>query len=144
MDLKKIFKKIMNAFPADSRASSTLRDPDQWLKDTFGNPNDPGINITDSTVLTSMAFYRCVTLLAGSIATQPKQLFQRIGTDRRDKTPDRDHPAWRLIKRRPNPYQNSYQFHFNLVVRLLIYGNYYAYIERDRLYQPVALHPLAP
>src|SRR5699024_7469581 len=55
-----------------------------------------------------------------------------------------EHPAFRLIKKSPNGYQNAYQFHFNLVVRLLIYGNFYAFIERNRFFEPIALHPIQP
>jgi HK97 family phage portal protein len=106
--------------------------------------NDSGIKLSENTALSHMAFYRCVNLLAGSIATQPKHLFERTDSDGiRGKTIRRDHPAARLVGN-PNDFQNSYQFHFFLVTYLLLYGNFYGFIQRNRFYQPVAIIPLAP
>lgn len=127
--------------PSRARNEATLSHPAQWLLDKFGSVNDSGQPVTETTVLTVMAFYRCVTLLAGSIATQPKHLYQRSGGG---KQIDSDHPSARLIYSRPNEYQNSYQFHFSLVTQLLLHGNFYGYISRDRFYNPIAIHPIAP
>lgn len=87
--------------------------------------------------------FRAVTLLGGSIATQPKKLLQRA----QDKEPRKtavDHPAHWLIYNRPNRYQNTFQFHFMLVVHLQLWGNFYAFINRNRYYEPTSLIPIAP
>ena len=107
----------------------------------FGIHNDSGVQVSQKSALTHMAFHRGVTLLAGSIATQPKHLFFR-GEDGKEVA--RDHLAHRLIAKKPNQYQNSYQFHFYMVTMLLLHGNFYAYINRDGFYQPTSLRPIFP
>lgn len=121
--------------------TTDLKNPSKWLYDAWGIKNDSGININEDTALTCMAYHRGVTLLAGSIATQPKHLFQRRDTG---KKVARDHLAHKLISKKPNQYQNSYQFHFFLVTMLLMHGNFYAYINRNAFYEPVSLRPIAP
>lgn len=122
-----------------------------YLKNTKGElltfpgmSNDAGVHVSEKTALALSALYRGITLLAGSIATQPRHLFERIGQNRRDKKINRDHPAYRLIARRPNGYQNSYQFQFYMVVMMMLWGNFYAKITRNAFYEPVALHPIKP
>lgn len=132
-------KKFFGA--STSRPNVGLDSSGTWLERLSSLPNDSGMRVSQKTALAHMAFYRCVTLLAGSIATQPRHLFERNG---KDKSVDREHRASLLIRRQPNGYQNHYQFHFYMVVILLLWGNYYAKITRNSFYEPVAMHPIAP
>jgi len=132
----KSIKKFFNSFFSSEQA----RPFPSVGADKFGN--DSGVNVSEQTALSHLAFYRCVTLLAGSIASQPKHLFER-SDQRRGKTIDRDHPAAQLLEN-PNDFQNSYQFFFFLVTHLLLYGNFYGYIRRNRFYQVEAIIPVAP
>lgn len=121
-----------------------LTQSDTWLTDGYSAANDSGVRVSQETALTLSAFYRGVTLLAGSIATQPKHLFEIIGEDRKNKRIDRGHPAYRLLRKRPNGYQNAFQFQFYMVVVMLLWGNFYALISRNGFGDIVALHPIAP
>lgn len=87
--------------------------------------------------------WRAVTLLSGAIATSPKHLIRRADGNR-DRSIASDHPAHRLIYRKPNRVQNRYQFHIMSVVHRLIWGNFYAYINRNRFYEPVSIVPIMP
>ena len=122
--------------------NSDLKNPKQWLLNNWGISNDSGIRVSEKTALACMAYQRGVDLLAGHIATQPKHLYRRTST--RGKEVARDHSLHQLISRRPNLYQNSYQFHYYLVVNLIMRGNFYAYINRNSFYEPVSLIPIAP
>lgn len=115
-----------------------------WLEKLTSLSNDSGVRVNEKTALALTAFYRGITLLAGSIATQPLHLFQRYGEQMKNKRADRTHPAVRMLTRHPNGYQNKFQFRFYMVVVMLLWGNYYAYITRNNFYEPVAMHPLPP
>jgi phage portal protein BeeE len=127
----------------NTRPDASLKDADSWLVSALSMPNDSGIQVSEKTALALTAFYRGVTLLAGSIAAQPRHLFERYG-ENNDKRIDRDHPAARVFARKPNAYQNSYQYEFYKTIVMLLWGNYYAYIGRNAFYEPVSLHPIPP
>lgn len=104
--------------------------------------NDSGVTVNEKTALAHMGWLACIRLLAGSIATQPKHTFRR--TEGRNKVIDREHPVQRLISKKPNQFQNAFQFYYTLVTTLLNWGNFYAYISRNQFYEPVALIPIKP
>lgn len=128
-------------FPTSHREASTLSNPKAWMIEEFGNRADSGIIVNESSALTHLAFWRAVNLLAGSIASQPKHLFRRDG---KRKMIDHSHPSHQLIYKQPNSYQNAYQFHYRAVACLLMHGNFFAYIERDRYFNPIGLHIVDP
>ncbi len=127
-----------------SRPEVRLDQHGSWFEHLTAMGNDSGVRVSEKTALALTALYRGVTLLAGNIATQPRHLFERYGESRKNKRVDRAHPAFRMISRTPNGYMNDYQFHFYMVVLLLLWGNFYAYIHRNAYYEPISLHPIAP
>lgn len=137
------FQNIISTGLRVKNAENTdLKNPKKWLFDTWGISNDSGINVSEKTALACMAYQRGVDLLAGHIAMQPKHLFVR--NEERGKDIARTHGLHKLISRRPNLYQNSFQFHYYLIVNLIMRGNFYAYIKRNSFYEPVSLTPIAP
>lgn len=142
--IKQVFsqssKKLFNSSDVNQRY--TLTDKKGQLLPLPGMTNEAGIHVSEKTALALTALYRGITLLAGSIATQPRHLFVRDADG--NKMIDRAHPAYRLLKQRPNGYQNPFQFQFYMVAVMLLWGNFYAYISRNAYYEPVALHPIAP
>ena len=108
----------------------------------FGNwSNDSGIDVNEKRSLMHTGVWRAVTLLGGAVATQPKHLMRRSNKKREVA---KDHPAHWLVYNKPNRIQNHFQFHFMAVVHLLLWGNFYAYINRDRWYEPSSLIPIMP
>ena len=47
-----------------------------------------------------------------------------------DKAAAKDHPAYRLLKRRPNDWQTPREFKSLVMIRALMYGNGYARVIR--------------
>lgn len=104
--------------------------------------NDSGVAVNEKTALAHMGWLACIRLLSGSVATQPKHVFKKTGN--RNKKVATDHPAHRLISKRPNSFQNAFQFYYFMITTLLNWGNFYAYISRNSFYEPVALIPVKP
>lgn len=87
--------------------------------------------------LRNMAVLRCVTLISEAIGTLPLNL---IGSDER-KQVQRDHPAHRLLKYRPNDWQTPYEFKSLLQLHTLLDGQAFARVIWSRS-RPIRLVPL--
>lgn len=134
---------LRNILSPKNFSNASLKDPTTWPNYIYGYGNDAGIDINEKRSIMHTGVFRAVNLLSGAIATSPKHLIRR-GNGERQREVASDHPAHRLIYRRPNRVQNRYQFHTMAVIHLLIWGNFYAYINRDRFYQPVSMVPIMP
>lgn len=90
--------------------------------------------------LSISAVWACVKIISETIATLPMNVYRKTDAGRERVA---DHPASRLLNN-PNAWQTKSQFFKTLIAHLLLWGNGYAVIERDRFYRPVALviyHP---
>ena len=105
----------------------------------MGTGNLPA-NVTEHTGLAVAAVYACVYKIATTIAALRLELIQ---TEGRNKT-NVDGPLANLVLREPNPECNAFEFWEGITAHALMYGNGYAYIERDNAGRPVALRPLSP
>lgn len=84
--------------------------------------------------------YRCVTLICGAVATMPLDLKRRVGRERRDAD---DHPLWKVLRKRPNPWQTPSQFRRYMQSCVLLRKGGFARIVRSGS-RIVALLPLHP
>jgi HK97 family phage portal protein len=55
-----------------------------------------------------------------------------------------EHPLWRLLNDEPNPYMSGFTFRESLLTDCLLFGNAYAFIERDASARPIRLLKLRP
>lgn len=74
--------------------------------------------------------YRCVDLISDSVAVLPLETFKLDGDG--FKTRHTTHPAYNLLNLEPNENMTRYVFFKTLMSSVLLTGNGYAYIERDR------------
>lgn len=126
----------------ERRSTSTLRDPQAWLKDTLNvGGTDSGISVNPETALRATAVFACVRVLSESLAGLPLHVYQRAGGDR--ERADR-HPLYRLLHSRPNPLQTSYEWRQLTMAHLLLYGNSFHEIVRDDAGDVEAVYPLQP
>lgn len=89
------------------------------------------------------AVYRCVELLASSISQLELQTIKF--DDQKFTSPAVEHPAYDLLSIEPNQDMSAYSFFHALIASVLLQGNGYAYIQRDkRSGQPISLNFLAP
>src|SRR5690625_2690318 len=137
--LSKILPRFINA----SLTGSSLKDPTTWPIHYFGTTNASGVEINEKRALMHTGVFRAVTLLGGALATQPKHLLRRSSGGKKREVAT-DHPAHWLVYNKPNRVQNTFQFHFMATIHLLLWGNFYAFINRNRYYEPSSIVPIMP
>ena len=106
----------------------------------FG-PSTSGKNVNEFTAMQTTAVYACVRILSETLAALPLQLYRYTpgGKER-----VYDHPLYHILHDEPNPEMTSFIFRETLMSHLLIWGNAYAQIIRNRLGRVQGLYPLRP
>ncbi len=106
----------------------------------FG-PSTIGKTVNEFTAMQTTAVYACVRILSETLAALPLQLYRYTAGG---KERVYDHPLYHLLHDEPNPEMTSFIFRETLMSHLLIWGNAYAQIIRDRLGRVQGLYPLRP
>lgn len=106
----------------------------------FG-PSTSGKNVNEFTAMQTTAVYACVRILSETLAALPLQLYCYT-TGGKERV--YDHPLYHILHDEPNPEMTSFIFRETLMSHLLIWGNAYAQIIRDRLGRVQGLYPLRP
>ena len=127
-----------------SAGDSTLAAPSADLvQSLMGFPSASGKIVTRATALRVSSFLSCVKMIAGDIAKYPLILRSTTTTGDRIRTkPALDEPLYAILKDCPNEWQTSYQARFFLISQLLMSGNCFAQIIRDRAGRLLELVPL--
>ena len=108
-----------------------------FLSNAFGAGNGTGVSVSKDTALNYSAVYACVRVLSESIASLPLNVYEEERNG--DRTLAKDHPIYKLISREPNSYMTSYTWREVLMANLVLRGNAYFFIERDRNARPISL-----
>jgi len=120
----------------------SLRDP--ALREIFGGGSrtTAGVTINQQTALRIGAVFACVNAISQDMAKMPYFVFE----DQDDKGSRKatEHPLYRILKSKPNPYMNSFVFRQLMQAWLLTWGNAFAEIERDGSGRVIALWPWRP
>lgn len=121
---------------------SSFARPDSWLFDAFGaRPTATGVLVSETSAMRMTAVYACVRILAETVASLPLVVYRR---QERGKVRDPSHPLYRVLHDQANDEMTAMQLREALMVHVLLWGNAYAYIERDGRGQVAALWPLLP
>lgn len=133
------FKKAKNSI---ENPETPLSNPAQWLLDMFGGgPTYAGVQVTETTAIRSTAVYACVSLIAQSVASLPLLVYERRDSGRRVAT---EHDYFALLHDQPNAAMTATVFRELLMTHLLLSGNAYAAIWRDKANRAVELLPVHP
>lgn len=125
--------------------NSTASNPSQWFVDWVrGTQSDSGIDINGQTALTYSTIYQAVTVLSGDPGQLPFEVYRRTGDDNKDKEIDKNHPAYKLVRHRPNKWMSDQTFKETMQLYALLWGNGVAEIQRNNGSQPISLTPLLP
>ena len=127
------------AEPPEERASVKL-DPDIW-PNIISMPSDSGILVNEATALNLSSVWSAVKLLSESVAGLPFQVFETVDGG---KVLRKDHPVYPIIHSQPNQLQTKFTFFQSLMTSVLLYGNAYAMIKKDKFARPkslIFLHP---
>ena len=100
-----------------------------------------GKTVNERTALQTTAVYACVRILSETIASLPLHVYRYTEGG---KAKDTEHVLFTLLHDEPNPDMTSFVFRETLMSHLLIWGNAYAQILRDRSGQVIGLYPLLP
>jgi HK97 family phage portal protein len=100
-----------------------------------------GVAVSSETAMRCAAVHACVRVLADSVASLPLIVYRRTSRGRERAA---DSPLYSLLHDAPNPEHTSYEFREFIMVSLLLTGNAYALVERDRDGTPTALWPIPP
>ncbi len=112
------------------------------VADYFGySPGDAGVAVDERIALGYAAVFACIRVIAESVATLPVGVYRHLD---KGKAPAREHGAWSLLNRAPNPEMGAFTFRETLTAHCAGWGNAYAEIERRRNGQPLYLWPLRP
>ena len=100
-----------------------------------------GKTVNERTALQTTAVYACVRILSETIASLPLHVYRYTEGG---KAKDTEHVLYTLLHDEPNPDMTSFVFRETLMSHLLIWGNAYSQILRDRSGQAIGLYPLLP
>lgn len=108
-------------------------------EEIFGMP--PTKSVSPDLAMKLSAVYACVYVLSSSVAQLPLHVKCKSG----DKVETvKDHPAYYLLHDSPNAWQTSYKLREYAQSSVLLYGNAYIHIVRDKNGGVVSLESLEP
>lgn len=114
---------------------------DDWWYKPLGGYTDAGIPIDAATAEKISAVYRCVSIIAGSVANLPFPVYRRLGEEGKQR--ERTHPVYRLLNERPNRWQTAYEWRRQMQRHVLMRGNGYSR-KVTRMDGSMELWPLHP
>jgi HK97 family phage portal protein len=124
--------------------STPLSDPDEWLYDALGaKPSSSGVRVTRESALTYSPVWRGVSLISRDVAKLPLYIYRR-SADGEGKELASEHPAYMLLRHKPNRELKAFDFRQTLQAHAILEGNGLAYISRRGDGSPEELIPLLP
>lgn len=97
---------------------------------------------TEQTAFTVSAIYACVNLYAGAIASLVKHVYRVAGDGERDRV--MTDPLWWVLNEEMAPRWNAASGWEFLIQSMLLHGDAFAQIVRDRASMPIGLKPWHP
>lgn len=101
-----------------------------------------GIRVTGESAYQLSAVFACVRIVSSQFASLPFLLYRNRLDGGKDLV--RNHPVYDLMSKRPNPYQNAFEWREMLAGHLCLRGNAFNQIVSNARGQITALLPLHP
>lgn len=108
----------------------------------FFGKSTSGKFVNENTALQCSAVYACVRIIAESIAALPLHVYKYKDSGGKEKVPQNS--LYSLLHDAPNAEMTSFTFRETVVSHLLLWGNSYSQIIRDKLDRVKSLRPLNP
>ena len=126
-----------------SGASSGDRSPygEFWFEPVSARTGS-GMRVSPDSALRVAAVYACVRILAETMASLPLVIYQRRPDGGKDKVTD--HWLYRLMAKRPNRFQNPFEWREMLQGHLALRGNAYNQIITNPRGEIIELMPIHP
>lgn len=113
--------------------------PEQWVEFFGVKPASSGVVVSVESAKRSAAVYACTRLIAGAVALLPLPVYERTADGSRKKA---EHPLWWLLNESPYPTLTACSFWEWMLASMLMRGDGFAQIIRDRNGNPSSLMPL--
>lgn len=97
--------------------------------------------MTVGEMLANTTLASCVYIISDAVASLSFNVYRNVNGSRERAL---DLPLYRLLTRRPNPDDTPFTFKKKILLHLLLKGNAFIFVERDRNYNPTALYTLDP
>ena len=126
-----------------SGASSGDRSPygEFWFEPVSARTGS-GMRVSPDSALRLAAVYACVRILAETMASLPLVVYQRRADGGKDKVTD--HWLYRLMAKRPNRFQNPFEWREMLQGHMALRGNAYNQIITNPRGEIIELMPIHP
>ena len=121
------------------KRSQTVQDFVKGVDLDTGQSNS-GISVDEETALKISAVYACVKVISETVASLPLNLLKEETNG--DTCKAKQHPLHGVLHDAPNHEMSSFTFREMLMTNLLLWGNAYALIKRDRSGHVTELYPL--
>lgn len=120
-----------------SRRKKEKRDLDQKTADFIkgvdidgSSQSNSGVSVDEETALKTSAVFACVKVLAETVASLPLVLYDETVDGNKEKA--KQHPLYWVLHDIPNDEMTSFSFREMMMENLLLWGNAYALIQRDK------------
>ena len=128
-------EKLSNSVTASSGDVESMMDIFNSSMSAHGEP------VTRDSAMKVSAVYACVRLLCGTIGTLPAHIYQR---DNGKKEVAKSHPYYKTLHDEPNPMLTSVVFWESVVNHILMEGDHFSLIGRNRNGDMLTLTPMNP
>lgn len=105
-----------------------------------GQLSNSGIDVDEESALKISTVYACVKVISETIASLPLNLLKE--EENGDSKKAKYHPLYSILKDVPNSEMSSFTFREMLMTNLLLWGNAYALIKRNKDGVITELYPL--
>lgn len=112
-----------------SSGATILSDYDQLVGIFSSNVSKAGIEVNVQTALQCSTVLACVRCISNCIAQIPFRLYKQEGRNKKIATRNK---LYDLLYAQPNDWQTSYEFRQMIAMHLLLTGNSYVWLNRDR------------
>jgi HK97 family phage portal protein len=106
----------------------------------FDPTSNSGITVNEETALKISTVYACVKVISETVASLPLNLLKEESNG--DSSKAKQHPLHGVLHDTPNTEMSSFTFRELMMTNLLLWGNAYALIKRDKDGHTTELHPL--
>ena len=105
-----------------------------------GQTSNSGVDVDEESALKISAVYACVKVISETVASLPLNLLKELTNGDSEKA--KQHSLYTLLKDAPNSEMSSFTYREMQMTNLLLWGNAYSLIKRNKSGEIVELYPL--
>ncbi len=137
-------KKTLAKKSRRDRTGGTLKAPPAWLYAALGGcgATSAGAQISETTALNLSVVWACVRVISETIGSLPWITYRRTADDGKERA--KQHELYSLLHDSPNSEMPAMAWKETALGHVLLWGNAYSEIVRDKSGRIAALYPITP